>query len=154
MSENHTFGELLKQFLARADVSYEELGKTLGTHLGTFPVHRNTIGAWVRGDRYPGSRRMLLGLASVLFLGEEEKKQLLEASKGKIVPESPENAIHSLTVHTPIWSVPYHKNPYFTGREDILLNLRHTLIAGGTAALTQPASYKRFGRNRQDANRY
>lgn len=39
-----------------------------------------------------------------------------------------------------IWSVPYARNPFFTGREDILAYLRETLAKGKTAALTQAIS--------------
>ena len=36
-----------------------------------------------------------------------------------------------------IWNVPYRRNPFFTGREDVLNNLHEALTAGKTAALTQ-----------------
>src|SRR2546428_10145866 len=39
-----------------------------------------------------------------------------------------------------IWNVPYARNPFFTGREDILSQLHETLTDGKTAALTQAIS--------------
>jgi len=40
----------------------------------------------------------------------------------------------------PIWSVPYRRNPFFTGQEDILTRLRTALTVNKTAALTQQAT--------------
>ncbi len=36
-----------------------------------------------------------------------------------------------------IWNVPHHRNPNFTGREEILLSVRDLLTSGSPAALTQ-----------------
>jgi TIR domain len=36
-----------------------------------------------------------------------------------------------------IWNIPFERNPYFTGRGDILTNLHNALNKGKTAALTQ-----------------
>jgi tetratricopeptide (TPR) repeat protein len=40
----------------------------------------------------------------------------------------------------PIWFVPYRRNPFFTGQEDILTRLRTALTVNKTAALTQQAT--------------
>ncbi len=37
----------------------------------------------------------------------------------------------------PTWNIPFERNPYFTGREDILTNLHNALNKDKTAALTQ-----------------
>lgn len=37
-----------------------------------------------------------------------------------------------------IWNVPFLRNPHFTGRDDLLAQLRTALAAGQAAALTQP----------------
>src|SRR5690348_10552687 len=37
-----------------------------------------------------------------------------------------------------IWNVPHQRNPFFTGRMDVLSQLHETLVTGKTAALTQP----------------
>jgi len=40
----------------------------------------------------------------------------------------------------PIWYVPYRRNPFFTGQEDMLTRLRTALTVNKTAALTQQAT--------------
>ncbi len=37
-----------------------------------------------------------------------------------------------------LWNVPFQRNPYFTGREDILTRLRNTLVTERKAAVSQP----------------
>ncbi len=43
------------------------------------------------------------------------------------------------------WNVPYRRNPYFTGREDLLGRLHALLHAGKAAALTQPQAISGLG---------
>jgi len=42
------------------------------------------------------------------------------------------------TEQVSIWSVPFQKNPYFTGREDDLVRLHTALLKEKNVALTQP----------------
>jgi len=58
----------------------------------------------------------------------------------------------SLSASTPcitcmplVWNVPYRRNPFFTGREDLLRLLRDKLTAVKTAALTQPQAVSGLG---------
>ena len=44
-----------------------------------------------------------------------------------------------------IWNIPYQRNPFFTGREDILKYLHDTLTTDKTAALTQPQAITGLG---------
>jgi hypothetical protein len=44
-----------------------------------------------------------------------------------------------------LWNVPYRRNPYFTGREDLLTRLHALLHSGKTAALTQPQAISGLG---------
>lgn len=46
---------------------------------------------------------------------------------------------------TSFWNVPYHRNPFFTGREEILNHLQNELIAGIPIALTQPQAITGLG---------
>ena len=43
------------------------------------------------------------------------------------------------------WNVPFHRNPFFTGREQLLALLRERLTSGKTAALTQAQAISGLG---------
>lgn len=43
------------------------------------------------------------------------------------------------------WAVPHGRNPFFTGRRDILDQLRMELTSNGVAGLTQPHAFAQFG---------
>jgi len=64
----------------------------------------------------------------------------LDIEKGirKVVLEL--NATQTITPKSSLraWNVPFPRNQFFTGREDILKHLHDTLAKGKTAALTQP----------------
>ena len=44
-----------------------------------------------------------------------------------------------------LWNVPYRRNPYFTGREDLLTRLHELLHSGKAAALAQPQAISGLG---------
>lgn len=150
MSERYTFSELLRQFLARSQITQEELGQKIGDRAGTAPIHRNTIGAWVRGDRFPRTRGLVQALAQVLFLSGKDADALLQAYPGHAplstgtAPLSAELSSSALPLPA-IWMIPFSRNPYFTGREDLLERLSATLHAGQAAALSQPQAVSGLG---------
>lgn len=112
-----TFGDLLKGLRKRQRLSQQQLAAQLG-------IHRNTIGTWERGDFLPDSKGMVLELARQLHLEGHETRQLLEAS---------------LTALSSYWYVPYPRNPFFTGREELLHELhvqRTQTREGGCTALS------------------
>src|SRR6266568_4304930 len=45
----------------------------------------------------------------------------------------------------PIWNIPYRRNPFFTGREEVLTRLHDSLQRDATAALTQPQGLSGLG---------
>jgi tetratricopeptide (TPR) repeat protein/transcriptional regulator with XRE-family HTH domain len=108
-------GTLLKRFRKRHHFTQQQLAGALG-------VHRMTIGRWEEGSFLPESKALVLELARVLSLDDQETRQLLEAS---------------LTALTPHWSVPLPRNPFFTGREEVLEALHAQLGVEQTVALTQ-----------------
>lgn len=112
--ENLPFGELLKALRRRQKLKQQELARRMGKHL-------NTIGTWERGECLPNGKGIVLELARVLRLDDQETRQLLDAS---------------LTSPAPYWYVPYQRNLFFTGREDILAALHAHL---STHPATAPA---------------
>lgn len=117
------FGALLRNFRIRRRLTQQQLAEAIG-------VHRNAIGRWERGDFLPAQKAMVLELARYLHLDEQESRQLLEAS---------------LTALTPYWQVPFLRNPYFTGREDILEVLHMHLGGGQAIALTHSSTLHGLG---------
>src|SRR5437764_5036170 len=45
----------------------------------------------------------------------------------------------------PIWNIPYRRNPFFTGREEILTYLHNALNSNKRAALTQTEAISGLG---------
>jgi tetratricopeptide (TPR) repeat protein/transcriptional regulator with XRE-family HTH domain len=117
------FGDLLKTFRKRAHIVQQELAARLG-------VHRNTIGSWERGDFLPESKTLVLELARQLQLDAHDTRRLLEAS---------------LTGLSPYWYVPYQRNPFFTGREEVLQRVHKALHGQHTALLCQSSTLSGLG---------
>jgi tetratricopeptide (TPR) repeat protein/DNA-binding XRE family transcriptional regulator len=118
-----SFGDLVKTFRKKQHFSQQALSVRLGVHL-------NTISKWERGMCLPDSKGMVLELAKRLRLDEHDTRVLLEAS---------------LTALSPYWSVPYQRNPFFTGREEILDTLRLHLGVEHVVALTQSYALQGLG---------
>ena len=110
-----SFGELLKTFRKRKQLTQKQLAQQLG-------VHANTISSWELGTYLPATRGLVLEMARHLALDEQEARQLLEAS---------------LTALSPHWQVPFQRNALFTGREEILETLHTRLHAEQVVARTQ-----------------
>ncbi|MGH2496287.1 MAG: hypothetical protein ACRDIV_16445, partial [Ktedonobacteraceae bacterium] len=45
----------------------------------------------------------------------------------------------------PIWNVPYRRNPYFTGRNAVILTIHNMLSSSKKTALTQPQTINGLG---------
>jgi DNA-binding XRE family transcriptional regulator len=118
-----SFGDLLQTLRKQKKIRQQPLADKLG-------VHRNTIGAWERGDRLPDTKGIVLELTKQLSLNEDEKRQLLEAS---------------LTALSSYWYVPYPRNPFFTGRHAFLQTLHHRLGSEQSVALSQSYALSGLG---------
>jgi tetratricopeptide (TPR) repeat protein len=118
-----TFGTQLKHFRTEKHLTQQQLAQELG-------VHRNAISRWEQGDVLPASKAMVLELARVLSLGDQETRQFLEAS---------------LTALAPYWLVPLPRNPFFTGREETLQALHAQLGINQAVALTQSSALHGLG---------
>ncbi|HLZ62910.1 MAG TPA: FxSxx-COOH system tetratricopeptide repeat protein, partial [Ktedonosporobacter sp.] len=122
-ADDFSFGTLLKMFRQRQRLMQQALAEALG-------VHRRTLVRWEQGDYLPESKALVLEMARHLKLDGQETRQLLEAS---------------LTALTPHWSVPFPRNPYFTGREEVLETLHTQLGVDQAMALTQSSALHGLG---------
>jgi tetratricopeptide (TPR) repeat protein len=118
-----SFGELLKTYRKRTRLTQKQLAQQLG-------VHANTISSWELGTYLPDTRGLVLELARRLALDGQETRHLLEAS---------------LTALSPHWLVPLPRNPFFTGREEILEALHTQLHVEQVVALTQSYALRGLG---------
>ncbi|MGH2509883.1 MAG: helix-turn-helix domain-containing protein, partial [Ktedonobacteraceae bacterium] len=119
-----SFGALLRDFRTRSrHLTQKQLAAAVG-------VHHHTIGRWERGDVLPASKAIVLELARLLYLSDQETRQLLEAS---------------LTALSPHWLVPFPRNPFFTGRDEILEALHSQLGDQQVVALTQSLALSGLG---------
>jgi tetratricopeptide (TPR) repeat protein/DNA-binding XRE family transcriptional regulator len=112
-ASNSSFDQLLKTFRKRSRLTQKQLGELVG-------FHRQTIANY-EGGRLPQNKQLVLDLAKALHLTDKETRELLDAS---------------LMAPTPHWVVPYPRNPYFTGREETLVQLHTMLAAKQKVALT------------------
>src|SRR5579884_4153797 len=118
-----SFGELLRALRKRRKVSQRELAARLGVHL-------NTVGSWERGDFLPESKTVVLEIARQLALDVQDTRLLLEAS---------------LTALSPYWHLPYQRNPFFTGREEVLQRVHEALHRQQNALLSQSSALSGLG---------
>src|SRR5438270_5263548 len=121
-SGTYPFGDVLRQFRGRARISQRELAELVG-------VHRNTVGGWERGDYLP-AHADVLRLIEILSLEEEDKNEFLRFRYECVPQESPSGSS--------FWNVPFGRNPFFTGRTQLLSTLHEQLTQSHRAALTQP----------------
>jgi tetratricopeptide (TPR) repeat protein/transcriptional regulator with XRE-family HTH domain len=118
-----SFGVLLKAFRTRRRLTQQHLAISIG-------MHRNAIIRWEQGEFLPATKTIVLELAKQLRLDDGETRQFLEAS---------------LTALSPHWSVPFPRNPFFTGREAILSTLHQHLGADQAVALSQSSALHGLG---------
>ena len=78
-------------------------------------------------------------------------EELLASSSGSSPRDTKQIRAKKETLR--LWKVPSRRNPFFTGREDILTILHNQLHREGVASLTQPQAISGLGGIRQDANR-
>src|SRR5437588_10292678 len=103
--------------------------------VGTTP---DNVGRWERGVTSPGPhfRQKLCEV----FEKNPQELDLVPPQKLGLVPENP------YTDKTSIWNVPYKRNLLFTGREEILTQLRTALTSEGQPmALGQPLAISGLG---------
>lgn len=99
------FGARLRQERLRRHLTQEELAEVLGTS-------PKSIGRWEQGRVLPhASARLQLSR----FLGLPFEELFAEQNAHTLLPR--------------LWTVPFPRNPYFTGREEILLHIHRLLFS-------------------------
>ncbi|GHO79852.1 tetratricopeptide repeat protein [Ktedonobacter sp. SOSP1-85] len=106
------FGKRLRQERLRLHLSQEALAEALA-------ISARSIRRWEQGQALPQAS-VRLQLSRFFGLRPEE---LFEDQETQ-------------TPHTPLWCVPYPRNPFFTGREEILTTLHTALSINQEAAFT------------------
>ncbi|HLZ61756.1 MAG TPA: FxSxx-COOH system tetratricopeptide repeat protein [Ktedonosporobacter sp.] len=113
------FSDVLKALRSSKQLSRRKLADQIG-------VSPSAIEKWEQGDALPDQARVH-ELVRALKLSEEKELLLREAYFGfRLLP-----SLHNL---------PAARNPYFTGREDVLKQLYERLAPGSQVALTQAIS--------------
>lgn len=107
----------IRQERQRRHLSQEALAEALGTAA-------RTISRWERGQSIPQAYYRLR-LCRLFDLHPDE----LSGEPADQQPQAP--------VSPPTWHVPYRRNPFFTGREEVLHALHQHLTSGQPLALTR-----------------
>jgi tetratricopeptide (TPR) repeat protein/transcriptional regulator with XRE-family HTH domain len=114
----------------------------LAERIGTTQVN---VSRWEKGVTVPGPYYRQR-------LGELFSKSLQELGFVSGSDEEPDDASsspdadsHTSTSFPTIWNVPYRRNPFFTGREEVLSHLHDVLTGGKTAVLTQALAISGLG---------
>jgi tetratricopeptide (TPR) repeat protein/transcriptional regulator with XRE-family HTH domain len=109
-----------------------------------------TVKRWERGSQQPSAyyREKLCALfgksAEALGLILEDPHWQSEMRIGALI-QIEDSAISQAPTSSNLWSVPYSRNPFFTGREELLLSLHEKLTCQHTLALTQPWALSGLG---------
>lgn len=119
-----SFGASLRRERLRRHLSQEALAEALGT---TPP----TISRWERDQNFPHAHYRL---ALCLLFGVRPEELFAEAPGDEQAAPA-----------QPFWHVPYSRNPFFTGREEILQRLHEMLGRTHTLALTQSLAVSGLG---------
>src|SRR5690348_456088 len=125
----------LKQERGRRGWSQSELARVFGTT-------QVNVSRWEKGATIPGPYfRKRLG---EVFEKSLEDLGLLPGGEGE--DENGSSSDPPQPAGTPfLWTVPYRRNLFFTGREDILTNLHTLLTYSQAAALTQAQAISGLG---------
>ena len=113
--------------------------------VGTTPLN---VGRWERGVNVPGPyfRQKLSEVFEKTLQELDLVPTSADAEKAIETPSSPSVMPAAQDVPASVWNVPYNRNLLFTGREDILSQLREALSGEESpVALTQPQAISGLG---------
>jgi transcriptional regulator with XRE-family HTH domain len=101
----------------RQQWSQQEVADRLGTT-------QHNVSRWERGETRPGA--YFRAKLCALFGMSAEELDLLSTAEGEASAPRLSSASPSSSL-PPVWLVPYPRNPYFTGREDLLKQVEQYL---------------------------
>jgi tetratricopeptide (TPR) repeat protein/DNA-binding XRE family transcriptional regulator len=136
MKEKLVSNQWLRRERERRGWSRSSLAEMLGV------ADPKTIGRWERGVTFPSAhfQRKL----QVLFKLNAEQIGLLPHGESEKIDDSlpvvragTELSLPASTPHTAFWNIPFLRNPFFTGREEILEQLHTSLGIDHATGLTQ-----------------
>lgn len=90
-----------------------------------------TIAGWEHGEYLPRTKGIVFEIARLFNLSDEDRTTLLITAGMDLVPI--------------VWTIPFQRNAFFTGRENILNSLHQALSTGKTVAVMQPQALKGLG---------
>ncbi|MFL5703510.1 MAG: tetratricopeptide repeat protein [Ktedonobacteraceae bacterium] len=130
----------LRQERERRGWSQSELARRIGTT-------QVNISRWEKGSTTPGPYfRQRLG---ELFDKSLEELGLFTKIEDEGSDDARPDSLLASSLfhftHLPLWNVPYRRNPFFTGREEILTSLYTVLNSNLSAALTQAQAISGLG---------
>lgn len=117
-------GQRIRHMRERQNWSQTRLAQELGKYDAKVSI--SSINRWENAKVVPGPYHRE-HLCYVFHMNAEELFGSLEAEK---------EGTSRVQALLPIWNVPYLRNRYFTGREDLLTHLHETLISRNAGALT------------------
>ena len=152
MTEELSFGEMLKLERSRLGLTQEKLADEFGNQFPGDSVTRLTISRWETGENSP-SLYNLKHLVIVLGLDQKGIDAFYRAARQppetenslSVAPIDTSNSIAASQAPPNIDNLPFQRNPFFTGREAHLERLRKQLQETGTAAITQSISISGLG---------
>ena len=125
------FSSRLKREREQRGWTQSKVAEQLGTTQITISRWENSI--TVPTPYYRQKLAELFGksIQELGFISESNDERTAEASSLSDASDA-----NILSTNSSLWNVPYRRNPFFTGREEILANLYNTLRDSNAAALT------------------
>ncbi len=134
-----TASSRLKKERDRHGWSQSELAERIGTtqvNVSRWETGQTMPGPYLRQQLAHAFEKSLEELGLVSLTQSEEKQEPYESNTTVPVSDTPQR---------PLWFVPYRRNPFFTGREDILAQVYTVLNTNQSAALTQTQAISGLG---------
>ncbi len=143
MSVKGDFGRLLKSLRIRSEIPWTQESLAEALRDAECKASLRTYKKWEKGESIP-SPEPLKHIVALLGLNKEDEDALYRAA-AQAPPNVELDSSADAQMPPIIDNLPFRPNPFFTGRETELEQLRTQLQEIGTAAITQPVSISGMG---------